>query len=136
MQKAVTLNQLEEMIIQEYERIPPERIFYTMKKMRLKRVYRETVETMRYSLALHKLGIFVTVHLIANLRGISYNRAIQLLHRLGDAKCLTLLRGGRRKMNRWIVSQVFLENYDWGETNSSEPAYSGRLTRKGMVEWA
>jgi len=111
MQKTVTLNQLEEMIIQEYMEIPPERVFFAMKKMRLKNIRPETVETMRYSLALHKLGLFVTTYLISNLRGISHSRAVQLLHRLGDLKCLTLLRGGRRKMNRWLVSQAFLENY-------------------------
>jgi len=86
-----------------------------MKKMQLKNIRLETVETMRYSLALHRLGLFVTAHLIMNLRDISHSSAIQLLHRLGDAKCLTLLRGGRRKMSRWIVSQAFLENYGWGK---------------------
>jgi len=91
--------------------IPPERVFFAMKKMRLKNIRPETVETMRYSLALHRLGLFVTTYLISNLRGISRISAVQLLHRLGDLKCLTLLRGGRRKMNRWLVSHAFLENY-------------------------
>jgi len=84
MQKTVTLNQLEEMIIQEYEVVPPERVFYAMKKLRLKNIRPETVETMRYSLALHRLGLFVTTNLISNLRGISQIGAAQLLHRLGE----------------------------------------------------
>ena len=112
--QAVTLNKLEEMIRLEYRKVPPERVYFTMKKMKVKRIRSETVETMRFSLALHKLGIFVTTHLIASLRGISEIEALRLLHRLGDVKCLTLLRDGKGgTANRWVVSSVFLESYGW-----------------------
>jgi len=111
--QAVTLKKLEEMIWREYEKIPPERVYFTMKKMQLKRIRSENVETMRFSLALHKLGIFVTTHLIASLRGISLTEALRHLHRLGDSKCLTLLRDGKGTANRWVVSSVFLESYGW-----------------------
>ena len=117
--QAVTLNKLEEMIRLEYRKVPPERVYFTMKKMHLRHFKAQAVEAMRWSLALHRLGIPVTATLIARLREVSESAAMRQLHMLGDAKCLTLLRGGSshgevgRIPNRWVVSALFLERYGW-----------------------
>jgi len=68
MQTAITLNQLRNMIRRKYEKIPPERVYFAMRKLRVRRIYPETVETMRYCLVLHKLGIYITSYLIADLK--------------------------------------------------------------------
>lgn len=110
--KTVRLESLPELVRREANRIPSERVYYAMKRMRLKRIIPQTVETMKLCLAAHKLGFFITARLIAELQNISPLTVLNKLHTLGDKKCLTLVRGGSRTASRWVVSAIFIKHYE------------------------
>ena len=110
--KTVRLESLPELIEREVDRIPNERVYYAMKRMHLKHILPQTVETMELCLAAHKLGFFITTKLIAELQNISSITVLSKLHTLGDKKCLILVRGGSRTASRWVVSATFIKHYE------------------------
>lgn len=110
-QRRLSADDVLELTQQEAAEIPCERVYYTLKRMRLKPLFPQTIETMRLCLALHRLGLRVTAFIIAALRGCTKENALISLHILGDKKCLTLLRGSKKDCLQWIVSPDFLRNY-------------------------
>jgi len=104
-----------ELVRREASTIPTEQVYFALKKMRIKWIYTQTVETMRFCLAVHRLGLRVTSPLMAALRGNSESSVMETLHMLGDKKCLTLLRGSKKDRLQWIVSPIFLDHYDGGQ---------------------
>ena len=109
--KTVTVLDVLQLIRHEAETIPYERVFYTLKEMRVKPVFHQTTETMRVCLATHLQGLRITVPLLSTLRDRTPAVVTGTLHILGDKNCLTLLRGTRNIRLQWIVSLTFLEFY-------------------------
>lgn len=114
LQRTVTIKDLHTLIRREASAIPYERVLYTLKEMRVKPVYSQTVETMRFCQALHQLGLRITVPLLSTLRNRTSRVVTGTLHILGDKNCLTLLRGSKKTLLQWIVSSMFLDHYNRG----------------------
>ena len=114
-QKKLSSEDVLGLINREVASVPYERVYYTLKQMRLKPLFHQTVDTMRLCLAIHNLGLRVTASLISTLRGCTRDNVLMSLHILGDKRCLTLLRGSRNRCSRWVVSADFLQKY-LGET--------------------
>jgi len=110
-QKKLSAEDVLSLINREVASLPYERVYYALKRMRLKPLFQQTVETMRFCLAIHNLGLRVTASLISTLRGCTRDNVLTSLHILGDKRCLTLLRGSRNRCSRWVVSSDFLEKY-------------------------
>jgi hypothetical protein len=111
-QKPISVEGLSELVKREAAVIPFERVYFVLRKMRVKPLKKQTVETMRICLAIHQLGFPITVSMIAGLRGRGHGTTTGSLHVLGDKKCLTLLRGSRKRLSRWIVSPEFLRHFN------------------------
>jgi len=111
-QKPVAIEDVLELIWREAAAIPYERVYFTMKKMQVKPLKFQTVETMRLCLVIHRLGLSITAPMVAGLRSRKQNTATDALHILGDKKCLTLLRGSKKRFSRWIVSPRFLQHFE------------------------
>jgi len=120
-----------ELTRREIAEIPYERVYYTLKMMRFKPLFPQTVEMMRLCLAVHRLGLRVTAFLIATLRDCTKENALTSLHILGDKKCLTLLRGSKEPWFQWIVSPDFLQHYgEQGYVESAEEKDSKWIEKK------
>ena len=113
--RTVTVPDILQLIRHEAETIPYERVVYALKEMRVKPVFQQTAETMRYCLATHLQGLRITVPLLSLLRDRTPAVVTGTLHILGDKNCLTLLRGSNKNCLQWIVSPMFLDHYNRGE---------------------
>jgi len=112
MQKPISVKCFSEIVRREAAMIPYERVYFALRKMRVKPLKKQTAETMRICLAVHRLGFPITVPIVACLRGRGKCTTTDSLHVLGDKKCLTLLRGSRNRLSRWIVSPEFLRHFN------------------------
>ena len=118
MEQPITEMQAIELIRNTMKEIPTHKVFFTMKLMKLTRIYAVTVQKMKACLALHLHGLPITTSLLTSLMKESPNLsdmsgAISTLHSLGDKNCLVLKRGmGTAKHLEWMVSPVFLKYYN------------------------
>ena len=111
-QKPISIEGLSELIKRKVAMVPFECVYFVLRKMRVKPLKKQTVETMRICLAIHRLGFPITVSMVAGLRGRVQGTTTDSLHMLGDKKCLILLRGSRSRLSRWIVSPDFLRYFN------------------------
>lgn len=94
----------------QVKQIPREKIYFTLRKLRVHPIRKETVEIMCICMALHNQGIPITTELMIHLRGV---RSTTSLHTLGDKKALTLLRPkSNPQFHKWIISDVFKNYYN------------------------
>lgn len=123
MDNGLTEIELIEMVRQEVEQVSYARVYYTLRLMRVRPVWKSHVEKVRVCLALQQLGIPITTHTVnACLPPELQSKSkciIVSLHNLGDKHILTLLRDAKMRSVkgmgnphlRWIVSPVFLKHY-------------------------
>jgi hypothetical protein len=111
--EALTVDELLRRVRRRAKEIYPTPIIYALRKMRAGKAQRRQVEVLRHAVALAELGLPITAHLIANLCGISYSSALNVLHALGDKHVLVLKRkdykGGPFE---WLLSPVFLRYFE------------------------
>lgn len=94
--------------VQEVENF---RVYYTMRDMKIKYITETTVNTVRYCIVLHELGLPITAQLISTLEGRTTQNLRNKLHTLGDKQILTMIRGADSSINRWILNPLFSNKY-------------------------
>ena len=92
-----------------------DRVYYTLRKLRVKWLKPRTVEIMRLCLAIDKLGFTITTNLLNHLMGLQgrgkKNRTIQLLHTMGDKHLLVYVRENT-PVYRWKVSPLVTRQFE------------------------
>ena len=84
-----------------------ETIYFPLRKMKLKGIHIEAIERLKYCIVLDKLGLPITVPLLARLTQSKEATALHALHILGDKKVLTLARGSSSCFYSWYLSSQF-----------------------------
>ena len=118
MEQPITEMQAIEILRNTMKEIPAYKVYYTMKLMKLSRIYAVTVRKMRACLAIHLHGLPITTTLLNSVvkeapTDSDLPGAVTLLHSLGDKNCLALKRGTKSKKRlQWMVSPVFLKYYN------------------------
>ena len=118
MEQPITEMQAIEIIRNTMKEIPAYKVYYTMKLMKLTRIYSATVEKLRACLAIHLHGLPVTTTLVASVikKSPTYTDVsgiVTTLHSLGDKNCLVLKRGTRKMRNlEWVISPTFMKYYN------------------------
>ena len=112
MHKIISSEDFLELVRSKSEKIPYHRVYFCLKRMRLKSVFRQTVETMRFCISIHNMGLRITTSLIGALRNRSRSSVLETLHALGDKKCLTIVRSSKASGLQWIISALFLKYYN------------------------
>jgi len=105
------LQDLLDQIRAEYSNIQPEQVYFALRDYGVKRIYEQTVDVVRWCIAVDRVGIPITSSL---LRSLCYNVGgqymYQLLHRLGDFNVLTIIRD-RHRSHRYLVNPLFLNRF-------------------------
>jgi hypothetical protein len=100
---------------EKYNNLDNSAIYYPLRKLKINRVYEETVNLMKACLIAHEYGVDITVPFISYLIPQTNGRAIiARLHRLGDNKLILLKRdgkSGRGNTCRWILGDSFKNAY-------------------------
>lgn len=98
-----------EMIEEEKERFPPDLVYYGLRKFGLRRINKTQITLIRYILALKKLGIPITVHVVSYLLKRNPTIVLDRLHRLGDRGIIGIILGSEKSGRYiWFVSEHFL----------------------------
>ena len=100
-----------ELIRQNAKEIPYHKVYFTLRLMKVKPIFKQTVETIRMILVLHGYNIPIKTDIIAKLTG---KGRLSMLHTLGDKEILILKREDKHKLE-WILNPVFLKYYHEGK---------------------
>jgi len=93
--QVVRPDQVLKMIEREKQSISEVRVYYNLRRYQVRRFQKETVETVRYCLALDRLGLPITVRLLRRLTPARSDSAIiRMLHTLGDKRVLVMRKTG------------------------------------------
>lgn len=96
-----------------------DRIYYSMRKMKLRYISPNQLEIMKIMLVLKEFGLsIVTNRLLSEFSKITSLQHLRMCtHILGDKFCLTLLRGkAKDNQARYMLHPIFLQHYMKGET--------------------
>jgi len=94
-----------------------------MRKMKLQRITRVSIERMIACLAIHNFGLPITTRLLATVFDREEEAGMAtFLHTLGDKGCLLMKRGVGGRRYEWIVSPVFWRYFTegWEEEQQSK----------------
>jgi len=89
-----------------HDAVEPHEVYYSLRGMRLRKVTPTTVGVVRWCIAIQAAGLPITTDLLLHLTRMSHSSLLWILHRLGDARILTLIRDGRRFL-RYILYPEF-----------------------------
>lgn len=112
----MSLNQDEalQLIREHAEKVDNGRVYYCLRKMNFKPLWRKAVENMKVCVALHELKLPITVELFAVVIQANRQNALSMLHILGDKKAL-MLRRGEKMFNGnkllWMLGPNFIQHY-------------------------
>jgi len=86
-------------------------VYYNLRRYHVRHFQKETVETVRYCLALDSLGLPITVHLLKQLMPNRSTTAIlHMLHALGDKRVLIMRKPTHpTRKHVWRVNPAFKE---------------------------
>lgn len=95
-----------ELIKTKKEMIPEHCVYYALREYGVKRIKVPTRELTRECLALHYVGLPITVRLLEEIHRPTSN-LYNLLHRLGDYKVITLVKDDKKTL-RFVMNPLFL----------------------------
>lgn len=107
---SVTANEFIYELKRRADRIDNTRVYFVLRKMRLRPVRVHTVELVKLCIAINEAGLPITNTLMSSITNKTECNSNVTLHILGDRKILTILRDDKY-MNRWIISDMFKSYY-------------------------
>jgi len=107
--KALTLEDLKDMVHTKAKEVDEVRIFYTLKKLGIKWFKPQTVRVLKYCIAMHEYKLPIVTWFFKDI-GIKSDRILPILHTLGDKHVLVLKRKGGR-FHEWILHPNFVKAY-------------------------
>lgn len=110
----ISLEEVVDLIKDRVQEIENYRVYYTMRGMKIRYIRDTTVDTVRYCIALQELGLPITAQLVSELEGTTTQSVRNKLHTLGDKHVLTMVRGTKSPVNRWVLNPMFTDKY-YGE---------------------
>jgi len=113
--KELTMDDVYKMAMDKMDEIPHHRVYFSMREMKLRWISSETVDTIKCCIALEELGIPITTPMITLMRQKDGGVVRNSLHTLGDKQVLTMMRGSKFRVQRWILSPLFREIYYSGK---------------------
>lgn len=99
--------ELLERVRKKADKIPTWAVYYGLRDYGMTRIKQPTTDLTKECLALHYLGLPITVPMLEYVHDPSSN-IYNLIHRLGDNKVLTLIKDGRRVL-RYLINPRFLD---------------------------
>jgi len=101
-----------EQIRDEMSKIEDFRVYYTMRLLGMRKITKKQVKFMKCCLALHYLGLPITVDLLRYVFNISRRyQVLDTLHTLGD-KGAILLRLKTKGFFVWTIPDYFIKVYE------------------------
>lgn len=109
----VTEDQLFSILKDTMKKIPQEKVYFTLKRMRQKPITRPLVQRVKACIALDETGVPINSYTVKKLLGVPRTAsALYSLHNLGDRNILTMVRGSKITKNlRWVLNPLFLKHY-------------------------
>jgi len=107
--KALTLEDLKDMVHTKARGIDEVRIFYSLKKLGVKWFKPQTVKVLKYCLAMHECKLPIVTWFFKDI-GLKSDSILSILHTLGDKHVLILKRKAG-KSHEWILHPNFLKAY-------------------------
>jgi hypothetical protein len=95
------------------------RVYYTLRKMRLRFIRSSAVKVVKYAVALMELGLPITAPLMTTILKKVDKSVLAQLHNLGDRHVLVLKRLDST-CYEWTLSGIFLKHYGSAEGDSDE----------------
>jgi hypothetical protein len=93
------------------EEVDEAKVYFTLRKMKLKHLTSSTVEAVKYAVALTELGLPITAPLMTALLGKVHESVLAQLHNLGDRHILVLKRSDVGRHYEWALSPVLHQHY-------------------------
>jgi len=87
------------------------RVYYALRKMKLRFLTSEVVDVVKYAVTLTELGLPITAPLMTTLLRKVHVSVLAQLHSLGDKHVLVLKRSDVGKRYEWVFSPVFHQHY-------------------------
>jgi len=107
--KALTLEDLKGMVRTKAREIDEVRIFYTLRKLGIKWFKPQTINVLKYCIAMHECKLPIVTWFFKDI-GIRPDSILSILHTLGDKHVLILKRKEGR-FHEWILHPNFLRAY-------------------------
>jgi hypothetical protein len=93
------------------EEVDEAKVYFALRKMKLKHLTSSTVEAVKYAVALTELGLPITAPLMTALLRKVHVSVLAQLHNLGDKHILVLKRSDVGRRYEWVLSPVFHQHY-------------------------
>ena len=101
-----------EQIRNEMSKIDNQRVYWTMRLLGMKKITKKQIKFMKCCLALHYLGLPITVDLLRYVFNIRRrHQVLNTLHVLGD-KGAIILRLKSRGFFMWTIPEYFVKAYE------------------------
>ena len=106
------------------------RVYYALRKMKLRYLTPATVKVVKYAVALTELGLPITASLMTSLLKKVLESVMSQLHGLGDKHVLLFKRRGSGRYE-WTLSPAFMKCY-YGSAGEDSGEVEACLRRRGV----
>jgi len=111
LEEAITVDELLRRVKDKHDKILYEKVWFSLRAMRLRWISPKTVDLVKYCIALSEEGYPATTPLLTVLAQRTPTTVRERLHLLGDKNVLTFIRGSRDRVQKWFLSDVFKKVY-------------------------
>jgi hypothetical protein len=119
MEQELAVEDVLALVKEKSEEVDEVKVYFTLRKMKLKHLKSSTIEAVKYAVALTELGLPITVPLMTALLGKVHESVLAQLHNLGDRHVLVLKRSDVGGPYEWTLSPVFRQHY-YGSAEEEE----------------
>ncbi|RLI96063.1 MAG: hypothetical protein DRP00_05925 [Candidatus Aenigmatarchaeota archaeon] len=121
--KPYSIDEIIKLVKETMNSIDSVRLFYELRKKKIKFLRKTSLEVIRASIALHMLGLPITTTLLSAILGLDTQYIRVALHALGDKHVLILKRedyGSRGYGYEWIPNPAVLGDFISSNDNRDE----------------
>ena len=107
--RTVTPEQALRIVLDRADSIEYSKVYYALKSMGLRNLFKPTVIRVRQLVAMHLEGLPITAYSLSFVAAKHPMSCLTQLHGYGDKKILTMIRSPTSKYLRWVLSPLFKE---------------------------
>jgi hypothetical protein len=111
MEQELTVEDVLAMVEEKAKEVDEIKVYYSLRKMRLRHLKSATVKAVKYAVALTELGLPITTSIMTPLLKKVDVSVLTQLHNLGDRHILVLKRSELGGCYEWALSPVFRQHY-------------------------
>lgn len=103
----LTEDDVKKRVLEAMDKIPCERVYFELRKYRVRYIKEETIILVKCCMALRKVGLPITQRTVNWILGRDENSLLYSLHQLGDKKILVFKRDDKRRFT-WLLNPIFV----------------------------